>query len=84
MRRSSRNRVNTAQRFNMQSIALATFLPPDSFLHSLTYPRGQIGNQRRAEFLGNRATLLSTASVEVTLDVEQPVDALNCFQAERR
>jgi hypothetical protein len=47
------------------------------------HPTMQVGYERCAEFLPHTSTLLKTTPVDISLDVEQPVDALNRFQAKR-
>jgi hypothetical protein len=43
----------------------------------------QIGHQGRAEFLTHVVTLVGGTSIDIALDVEQFVDVLHRFQAER-
>ena len=44
----------------------------------------QIGNQRSAEYLPGGPALIDGVPVDVALDLEHPVDPLNCFQTQRR
>ena len=48
------------------------------------HPAVQVGHQRLAKLLAHALAPVRTTSVDVTLDVEQSVDALNHLQAKRR
>lgn len=68
---------------NNQSIALASSLPRDNF-GRFTQPAFEIGDQRCAQLLPRPSPSFDTLAMDRTLNVEQPVDAPNCLDGQRR